>query len=68
MSKRKSITHQQMNAMNWRYKKNEVPTDEFAHLNGEVKVIKPLPHPLKCSKCDYIATSVADSKQHWLDH
>ena len=26
-----------------------------------------LPHPLKCSECDYIATSVNDSKNHRLD-
>jgi hypothetical protein len=70
MAKKKSITHQQMDAMNWRYKKNKPPIDEFAHINGEVKVIKSstLPNPFKCSKCDYIATSVKDSKQHWLDH
>lgn len=38
--------------------------------NGALKITRPseLPHPLKCSKCSYIATSVQDSKQHWLDH
>ena len=38
--------------------------------NGAVKITRPpvLPHPLKCSKCDYIAKNVLDSKQHWLDH
>jgi hypothetical protein len=25
----------------WRYKKNQAPIDEYAHLNGAVKVIKP---------------------------
>ena len=25
----------------WRYKKNAPPFDEYAHLNGEVKIIKP---------------------------
>ncbi len=70
MKQKKSITQQQMNNMNWRYKKKVPPTDEYAHLNGEVKTVKPitLPHPLKCSKCEYIATSVKDSKDHWLDH
>lgn len=36
--------------------------------HGVVKTTTSLPHPLKCSKCDYIATSAADSRQHWLDH
>lgn len=31
------------------------------------RYIGSLPHPLKCSKCEYIATSVKDSKQHWFD-
>jgi hypothetical protein len=26
--------------MYWRYKKKKTPTDENAHLNGEVKIIK----------------------------
>lgn len=24
-------------------------------------------HPFKCSKCDYVAVSAADSKDHWFD-
>ena len=63
----KKITNEQMDAQNWRYKKQTPPVDEFADLNGPV-ITKPLPHPLKCSKCDYIATSIKDSKMHWLDH
>jgi hypothetical protein len=27
----------------------------------------PLPHPLKCSKCDYIATGAADSRKHYFE-
>ena len=26
-----------------------------------------LPHPFKCSKCNYIAKSAADSRRHWFD-
>lgn len=69
MTKKKTITHQQMNEQNWRYKKKIAPVDEFAHINSEVKIVKPsLPHPFKCSKCEYIATSVKDSHDHWFDH
>lgn len=38
--KPKKLTHEQMNRQNWRYKKKVAPVDEFAHLNGPVKVIK----------------------------
>jgi hypothetical protein len=27
-----------------------------------------LPHPFKCSKCEYIGKNKADLNQHWLDH
>lgn len=37
----KKLTHTQMNSQNWRYKKKRPPTDEFSHMNGPVKVIKP---------------------------
>lgn len=37
----KSITHQQMNGMNFRYKKNAPPVDEFADKNGPVRIVKP---------------------------
>ena len=50
------------------YRFQEMPTGSK---NGAVKITKPstLPHPLKCSKCNYIASSVADSRQHWaLEH
>lgn len=62
----KKVTHEQMNAMNWRYKKQTPPKDEHP-LNGEVKVTK-LPHPFKCSKCDYVGENKSDVNQHWLDH
>jgi hypothetical protein len=26
-----------------------------------------LPHPFKCSKCDYTADTAAESRQHWFD-
>jgi len=43
--KRQALTHGQMNTQNWRYKKKRPPVDEFAHLNGEVKIIKPATNP-----------------------
>lgn len=54
----------------WRYKKNTPPVDDNAHLNGAVTVRKYelLPNPLKCSKCEYVAKTVFDSKQHWIEH
>jgi hypothetical protein len=41
MKRRKPLSHQQMNSQNYRYKKKVPPTDEYAHLNSEVKIIKP---------------------------
>ncbi len=68
MRKKRSITHQQMDRQNWRYKKQTPPTDEFAHLNGQVTISK-LPHPLKCSKCDYIAPNRVKLNEHWdMEH
>ena len=53
----------------------QFPTYEFREprgksRNGYVKTTKPptLPNPFKCSKCDYIASSSQDSKQHWTEH
>lgn len=41
----------------------------FRKARAEKKKPSSLPHPLKCSKCDYIATSVKDSHDHWsLEH
>lgn len=34
--------------------------------NGVVKVSR-LSHPLKCSQCEYVATSRASLNKHWLD-
>lgn len=34
---------------------------------SQVRVKSNLPHPFKCSKCAYVATSAKDSKQHWFD-
>ena len=79
---KKKLTNEQMNTQNYRYKKKTPPVDEFASMNGPVTIrtielaSKPLPvfvtpkpiTALTCSKCKYVATSVLDSKRHWLDH
>ena len=38
---KKKLTNEQMDGQNWRYKKKTPPVDEFADLNGPVKVTKP---------------------------
>ena len=67
---KKRFTPEQTDALYWRYRKQTPPVDDNADLNGPVIVTKPatsLPHPLKCSRCDYIADSAADSRNHWFE-
>lgn len=41
MRKKKNRLPKLPDSAYWRYKKQTPPIDEFEHLNGEVKIIKP---------------------------
>lgn len=43
MEKKPKLTNEQMNTQNWLYKKKIGPVDEFADMNGPVKITKPKP-------------------------
>ncbi len=50
MAKKGKQMFQLPESVYWRYKKNAPPIDEYAHLNGEVKIIKPAKDLTKRSK------------------